>query len=1094
MALDYRKIRKDKEKEYGTKVGNYGRLLASLYSDRAHFIFELLQNAEDALRERGSEWEGSKAVSFKLTKNELRFSHFGRPFNEADVRGICEIAESVKADDLTAIGRFGIGFKSVYAVTDRPEIHSGPEDFAIENYVLPVATPTIERGVDDTVFLLPLKSNEESTYDDIVTGLIGLGASSLLFLRQIDEVEWHIEDGRSGHYLRESKSLDEGIRQVTVIGQMFGAQDVSSEWLVFSRTVTRNEGSPAGHVEIAFLLDSDKQNIQPVNDSRLVVFFPTTLETHLGFLMQGPYQTTPSRDNVPPHVPWNNHLVEETSILLLQALRWLRDRGDLITDVLRCLPLNSQRFGAASDSDFKIPSASPIHANMFAPLFTVTKQALSSEPLLPCMNSGYTSAADALLGRGEEIRQLFSGEQLSAIYGKGNEVSWLSADITQALTPQIREYLMSELNVEEVDPERITRRLTGDFLEGQPDSWIRTLYEFLNGQRAIIRLLTGRSPRSPDLNIPLIRLTDGRHVPLGQPQAFLPGVEQTDFPTVRPSVCETAEARSFLETLGLREPDLVDDVLQNVVPKYRIHGPVVDDDEYESDISRMVRAFASDSTSQRKRLVKQLRGTPFVRSVGSGSSERSYDTPRDLYLPTKKLKQLFEGIDTVRFIDDSYDCLRREEVQDLLESCGATSYLKPIRDDTALTWEEKWQIRRGDGSTREEEINNWSLLGLDALLEKLPFLAGDQRSERAEMLWQSLTELVHRGPHECFRGTYEYHYYAWQSRTFPSQFVKRLNESPWIPNEDSNLSLPRSVSFTELGWEADDFLLSQIEFMPPRSPTVANLAREYGIEPEILDLIRDKKITPERLREWLTTEGVESADAATLEDDGLSQVSLEDSFAKHFHGAQTTSPFPASDNLAVLPAGGPKTSQSAIDSTVRSVHVGRTERHELKLVARTELGPEGQALEEEFRSMVEGDYGKRCQICSRTFTTTGGGWLVNVVHVVPPRKGYQTNHFGDLLGLCGWHYNLLRYGEWAFLDPNNNRPFEDMDGTRGWERMRTFILNCDQDTDDLGNLYVGLPIRFSNVYLKWQAEPTPITEEIRYSIPHWTFLCSLLKT
>ena len=1095
MALDYRKIRKDKEQEYGTKVGNYGRLLAALYSDRAHFIFELLQNAEDALRERGSEWEGSKAVSFKLTKNELRFSHFGRPFNEADVRGICEIAESVKSDDLTAIGRFGIGFKSVYAVTDRPEIHSGPEDFAIENYVLPVAAPTIERGVDDTVFLLPLESNGESTYDDIVTGLIGLGASSLLFLRQIDEVEWHIEDGRNGHYLRESKSLDEDIRHVTVIGQMFGAQDVSSEWLVFSRAVTRDKGSPAGHVEIAFLLDSDKQNIQPVNDSRLVVFFPTTLETHLGFLMQGPYQTTPSRDNVPPHVPWNNHLVEETSILLIQALRWLRDRGDLSTDVLRCLPISSQRFGSAADSSFKIPSASPIHANMFAPLFTITKQALSLEPLLPCINSGYTSAENALLGRGEEIRQLFSGEQLSAIYGEGNEMSWLSADITQDRTPRIREYLMSELSVEEVDPERITRRLTGDFLEGQPDSWVRTLYEFLNGQPAIIRMLTGRSPRFPDLNIPLIRLTDGSHVPLGQPQAFLPGVERTDFPAVRPSVCETAESRSFLETLGLREPDLVDDVLKNVVPKYRIRGPVVDDDEYESDISRIVRAFDSDSTSQRKRLVKQLRGTPFVRSVGSGSSERSYDTPRDLYLPTKELKQLFEGIDTVRFIDDSYDCLHREAVQNLLESCGATSYLKPIRDETALTWEEKRQIRRGDGSTREEDINNWNLLGLDALLEKLPFLVGDQRSERAEILWQSLTALVHRGPHECFWGTYEYHYYAWQSRKFPSQFVKRLNESPWIPNEDSNLSLPRSVSFIDLGWEADNFLLSQIEFMPPRSPAGAKLAREYGIELEILDLIKDKKITPERLRELLATEGVETADATTLEDDGLSQASLEDSFAKRFHGAQATSPSPASDNLAVLPIGRPETSQSATDSTVRSDHVGRTERRELKLVARTELGPEGRALADEFRSMVEGDYGKRCQICSRTFTTTGGGWQVNVVHVVPPRMGYQTNHFGDLLGLCGWHYNLLRYGEWALLDPNNNnRPFEDMDGTRGWERMRTFILNCDQATDDLGNLYVGLPIRFSNVYLKWQSEATPVQEEIRYSIPHWIFLCNLLKT
>ena len=292
---------------------------------------------------------------------------------------------------------------------------------------------------------------------------------------------------------------------------------------------------------------------------------------------------------------------------------------------------------------------------------------------MPRLNSGYTSAKGALLGRSEEIRQLFSSEQLSALYGEGNEMSWLSADITEDRTPEIREYLMSELSVEEVDPERITRRLTGDFLVEQPDSWIRMLYEFLNGQRAIIRMLIGGPTRPPGLNIPLIRLTDGSHVLLRQPQAFLPGVGRTDFPTVSPSVCETAEARSFLEALGLREPDLVDDVLKNVVPKYRIHGQVGDDDEYGSDISRILRAIASDSTSQQKKLAEQLRETPFVRSVGSGSSERSYATPVDVYLATKELKQLFEGVDAVRFIDDSYDCLRGEEVQKLLELCGATS-------------------------------------------------------------------------------------------------------------------------------------------------------------------------------------------------------------------------------------------------------------------------------------------------------------------------------------------------------------------------------------------------------------------------------------
>ena len=218
-----------------------------------------------------------------------------------------------------------------------------------------------------------------------------------------------------------------------------------------------------------------------------------------------------------------------------------------------------------------------------------------------------------------------------------------------------------------------------------------------------------------------------------------------------------------------------------------------------------------------------------------------------------------------------------------------------------------------------------------------------------------------------------------------------------------------------------------------------------------------------------------------------------DWFARHFHGVQTTTPSSGPDNPVLLPPGGPNTPQSARDYTARTIRVGRNEPHELKLVTRSELGPEGRALEDEFRSMVEGDYGKRCQICTRTFTKTGGGWLVNVVHVVPPREGYLTNHFGDLLGLCGWHFNLMRYGEWALLDPDTDRPFEDVDGTRGWERMRTFILNRAQGTDELGNPFVGLPVRFTNVYLELQSEPASIIEQIRYSIPHWEFLRRLLR-
>lgn len=156
MASDYQAIRSDNVLDYGREIHRYGPLLlADRYDDRTHFIFELLQNAEDALARRPYDWQGSRAASFLLKDCTLRFSHFGKPFDEADVRGICGIATNTK--DPAAIGRFGIGFKSVYAFTDRPEIHSRKEDFAIESYVLPASTGPVERDDDETVILLPLK-------------------------------------------------------------------------------------------------------------------------------------------------------------------------------------------------------------------------------------------------------------------------------------------------------------------------------------------------------------------------------------------------------------------------------------------------------------------------------------------------------------------------------------------------------------------------------------------------------------------------------------------------------------------------------------------------------------------------------------------------------------------------------------------------------------------------------------------------------------------------------------------------------------------------------------------------------------------------
>jgi HSP90 family molecular chaperone len=81
--------------------------IIQLYTDKSHFVYELLQNAEDA---------GAKSIKFVQYADRLEVFHDGKPFTEQNLKSLCDIGASDKAGDLNQIGEFGVGFKSVFGI------------------------------------------------------------------------------------------------------------------------------------------------------------------------------------------------------------------------------------------------------------------------------------------------------------------------------------------------------------------------------------------------------------------------------------------------------------------------------------------------------------------------------------------------------------------------------------------------------------------------------------------------------------------------------------------------------------------------------------------------------------------------------------------------------------------------------------------------------------------------------------------------------------------------------------------------------------------------------------------------------------------
>ena len=149
MASDYQAISAYNEEQLGKDRASRKSQVA-MYTDPVHFIFELLQNADDAY---------ARKISFTVTPSQLVIEHDGKAFSESNVKAISYFERSDKTEsgeEITKIGHFGLGFKSVFAYTASPHVYSGKESFKISQLYSLEGLPSLtDLKENQTRFVLP---------------------------------------------------------------------------------------------------------------------------------------------------------------------------------------------------------------------------------------------------------------------------------------------------------------------------------------------------------------------------------------------------------------------------------------------------------------------------------------------------------------------------------------------------------------------------------------------------------------------------------------------------------------------------------------------------------------------------------------------------------------------------------------------------------------------------------------------------------------------------------------------------------------------------------------------------------------------------
>jgi len=449
------KIYKQKQIERSEDRDNLLRLTSkNLYGEKIHYALELIQNAED---------ENSSSITFIFDKDYIAIINDGRPFNKEDVWGICSVKPGRKKNK---IGFFGIGFKSVFNITKKPQVISGEFNFEIENFIYPRIKTTIPKELQryfsknkGAIFILPY-SPDLARPHELIENFNTIDNKILLFLENIKELKF-IDNINNKSWLIKKESKDPYTTSI-----IDTRSNQKTDWLVYHRDLKvlkesivpkEKKGIKETRITIAIPLDASlRETIR--KEGVIYCYLPTKQRADLPFLLQADFIPTAGRGSISED-QWNKWLMKELGYFTADILD--EKKNSVLRNCLYEL----------------IPTSEEIQDDIVKSFYISLTTTLKTKKIA-LSKRGWRLPGTCVLPNEEKIRDFLSEKDLKIIFKKS--VTYFSTKNIRGNQLERAYMVLKELGSIELGADKIIKFLKNkSVLKKKKKEWFLNLYDYL---------------------------------------------------------------------------------------------------------------------------------------------------------------------------------------------------------------------------------------------------------------------------------------------------------------------------------------------------------------------------------------------------------------------------------------------------------------------------------------------------------------------------------------------------------------------------------------------------------------------------------------